>query len=56
MDEFAIFLTASGGSNSSVLLISYVLVGLAVTFAAVTAVYGKIRSSRSPLLKSDPRA
>jgi putative membrane protein len=48
MDEFAIFLT--GGVNSSVLLISYVLVGLAVTFAAVTAVYGKIRS-RSPLLK-----
>ncbi|MDA4135869.1 MAG: DUF373 family protein [Thaumarchaeota archaeon] len=48
MDEFAIFLT--GGVNSSVLLISYVLVGLAVTFAAVTALYTKIRS-RSPLLK-----
>jgi putative membrane protein len=48
MDEFAIFLT--GGVNSSVLLISYVLVGLAFTFAVVTAVYGRIRS-RSPLLK-----
>jgi len=53
MDEFAIFLT--GGVNSSVLLISYVLVGLAFTFAVVTAVYGRIRS-RSPLLKDDGRA
>jgi putative membrane protein len=53
MAEFAIFLT--GGVNSSVLLISYVLVGLAFTFAVVTAVYGRIRS-RSPLLKSDERA
>lgn len=48
MDEFAIFLT--GVVNSSVLLISYVLVGLALTFAVVTAVYGRWRS-RSPLLK-----
>jgi putative membrane protein len=48
MDEFAIFLT--GGVNSEVLLISYVLVGLAFTFAAVTFVYSKVRS-RSPLLK-----
>jgi putative membrane protein len=53
MDEFAIFLT--GGVNSSFLLISYVLVGLAFTFALVTAVYSKVRS-RSPLLKSDERA
>ncbi len=48
MDEFAIFLT--GGVNSDVLLISYVLVGLAFTFAAVTFVYSRIRS-RGPLLK-----
>jgi putative membrane protein len=48
MDQFAIVLT--GAQNSSVLLISYVLVGLAVTFAVVTALYGRIRS-RTPLLK-----
>ena len=48
MDQFAIVLT--GEQNSSVILISYVLVGLAVTFAVVTALYGRIRS-RTPLLK-----
>jgi putative membrane protein len=48
VDQFAIVLT--GGENSSVLLISYVLVGLAVTFAVVTALYGRIRN-RNPLLK-----
>ncbi len=48
MDEFAVFLT--GGVNSSVLLISYVLVGLALTFGVVTYVYDRIRS-RSSLLK-----
>jgi putative membrane protein len=48
VDQFAIVLT--GGANSSVLLISYVLVGLAVTFAVVTALYGRIRN-RNPLLK-----
>ncbi len=36
--------------NSSVLLVSYVLVGLAVTFAVVTALYGRIRS-RNPSVK-----
>jgi len=48
MDEFAIFLT--GAVNSSVLLISYVLVGLALTFGVVSLVYSRIRS-RSSLLK-----
>jgi uncharacterized membrane protein len=46
--QFAIVLT--GGANSSYLLISYVLVGLAVTFAVVTVLYGRIRN-RNPLLK-----
>jgi putative membrane protein len=55
MDEFAISLT--GGNNSSVLLISYVLVGLAITFAAVTFTYGKVRRrSVEPLPRSDERA
>jgi len=40
----------TGGVNSSVLLISYVLVGLAVTFVAVTLTVYRLRS-RSPLLK-----
>jgi putative membrane protein len=50
MDEFAAVLTGPGSASSSVLLISYVLVGLALTFAVVTAVYSRIRT-RSPLLK-----
>jgi putative membrane protein len=48
MDEFAIFLT--GVVNSSILLISYVLVGLALTFGVVTFVYGRLRS-RTSLIK-----
>ena len=48
MNQFAIVL--AGSANSSVLLISYVLVGLAVTFAVVTALYGRIRG-RNPLIK-----
>jgi putative membrane protein len=47
MDQFSLFLT---GQQSTVLLVSYVLVGLAAIFAVVTAVYGRVRS-RSPLLK-----
>jgi putative membrane protein len=54
-DQFAVFLTAPTAENSSVLLVSYVLVGLAVTFAVVTALYGRIRS-RNPLSSSDPSA
>jgi len=48
MSQFAVFLT--GQPNSSILLVSEVLVGLAATFALVTAVYGRIRS-RASLLK-----
>lgn len=48
LNQFAVFLT--GQPNSSVLLVSEVLVGLAATFALVTAVYGRIRS-RSTILK-----
>jgi putative membrane protein len=48
MDEFAIFLT--GVVNSPVLLISYVLVGLALTFAVVTVVLAKLRG-RTTLIK-----
>jgi putative membrane protein len=47
MSSFALILT---GQNSSVLLVSEVLVGLAAVFAVVTAVFPRIRS-RSPLLK-----
>ncbi|MGA2665118.1 MAG: DUF373 family protein [Nitrososphaerales archaeon] len=52
VDQFALVLT---GSQNSVLLISYVLVGLAVTFAIVTVLYGRIRN-RNPMLKSDSSA
>jgi putative membrane protein len=57
MDEFAIFLTtpAGGSANSSILLVSYVLVGLACTFAAVTFVYGRLRRGAISS-KSDPSA
>ena len=48
MNEFAQFLT--GAVNSSVLLISYVLVGLAAAFGVVTFVYSRVRS-RSSILK-----
>ena len=48
MDQFAVFLT--GQPNSSILLVSEVLVGLAATFAVVTAVYGRLRS-RAAILK-----
>lgn len=47
MNQFALYLT---GQTSQVLLVSEVLVGLAITFAVVTAVYGRIRS-RTPMLK-----
>jgi hypothetical protein len=50
MNEFAVFLTA-GSPNSSFILISYVLIGLALTFALVTGVYGRVRSSRTAAIK-----
>lgn len=53
VDQFAIVLT--GGANSSVLLISYVLLTLAVAFAVLTALYSRIRS-RNPMLRSDTSA
>lgn len=43
MDQFSTYLVA-GGTSSSFLLITYVLVGLAAVFAVVGTLYSRLRS------------
>ena len=43
MDQFSVYLV-SGGTSSSILLITYVLLGMAVVFAVVVTLYTRMRS------------
>lgn len=47
MDQFSVYLV-TGGTSSSILLITYVLLGMAVVFAVVVTLYTRLRS-RPPM-------